>query len=223
MKARINEVFDSVQGEGLYLGEKQIFVRFFNCNLSCTYCDTKLDRFTEYEPIELFEEIKLYRDKYHSISFTGGEPLLCTDFLKEILKLTSGQGHKHYLETNGTLFSELEQLIDWIDIIAMDLKLPSSTGMGSLWQMHRKFLKIAAKKEVFLKAIICQTTSEEDLREALAMIKEISPASVLVLQPNSYEHQSVLQEKLLNFKQIGHQQGITTCVIPQMHKIMGLR
>ncbi|MDP2927423.1 MAG: 7-carboxy-7-deazaguanine synthase QueE [Candidatus Omnitrophota bacterium] len=223
MKARIAEVFASVQGEGLYLGEKQIFVRFFDCNLSCTYCDTKLDRFTEYEPKELFEEIKLYRDKYHSISFTGGEPLLYTNFLKEILKLTSGGGYKHYLETNGTLFSELKQLIDRIDIIAMDLKFPSSTGMGNLWQLHRKFLKIAARKEVFLKAIICQATYEDDLKEALAIIKEISPASVLVLQPNSYENQSVLHEKLLNFKEIAIQQGVTTCIIPQIHKIMGLR
>ena len=223
MKARIAEIFDSVQGEGLYLGEKQIFVRFFNCNLSCIYCDTKLDRFTEYEPKELFEEIRLYRGKYHSISFTGGEPLLYADFLEDILKLTFGHGHKHYLETNGTLFSELEQLIDRIDIIAMDLKFPSSTGMGNLWHLHRKFLKIASRKEVFLKAIICQATYEEDLKEALAIIKEISPHSVLVLQPNSYENQSVLHEKLLNFKQLAKQQGVTTCVIPQIHKIMGLR
>ena len=223
MKARITEVFDSVQGEGIYLGEKQIFVRFFNCNLSCAYCDTKLDRFTEYEPNELFEEIKLYRDKFHSISFTGGEPLLYADFLEIILGLTSEYGHKHYLETNGTLFSELEQLIDQIDFIAMDLKFPSSTGMGNLWQMHRKFLKIAAKKEVFLKAIICQATKQEDLKEALALIKEISPASVLVLQPNNYDDQSVLYKKLLNFKEIANQQGVTTCIIPQIHKIAGLR
>ena len=223
MKARITEVFDSVQGEGIYLGEKQIFVRFFNCNLSCAYCDTKLDRFTEYEPNELFEEIKLYRDKFHSISFTGGEPLLYADFLEAILTLTSEYGHKHYLETNGTLFSELEQLIDQIDFIAMDLKFPSSTGMGNLWQMHRKFLKIAAKKEVFLKAIICQATKQEDLKEALALIKEISPASVLVLQPNNYDDQSVLYKKLLNFKEIASQQGVTTCIIPQIHKIAGLR
>jgi len=223
VKARINEIFDSVQGEGLYLGEKQIFVRFFDCNLSCSYCDTKLDRFTEYEPKELLEEICLYRDKYHSISFTGGEPLLYADFLKEILPLTSDHGHKHYLETNGTLFSELEQLIDRIDIIAMDLKFPSSTGMGNLWHMHKKFLKIASKKEVFLKAIICQATYEEDLRQALAIIKEISPSSVLVLQPNSYENQTVLHTKLQNFKEIGNQEGVTTCVIPQIHKIMGLR
>jgi organic radical activating enzyme len=95
--------------------------------------------------------------------------------------------------------------------------------MGNLWHLHRKFLKIAVKKEVFLKAIICQATDEEDLEEALALIKEISPASVLVLQPNSYENQSVLQEKLLNFKQIANQRGVTICVIPQIHKIMGLR
>ena len=177
----------------------------------------------EYEPNELFEEIKLYRDKFHSISFTGGEPLLYADFLEVILALTSEYGHKHYLETNGTLFSELEQLIDQIDFIAMDLKFPSSTGMGNLWQMHRKFLKIAARKEVFLKAIICQATEQEDLKEALALIKEISPASVLVLQPNSYDDQSVLYKKLLNFKEIANQQGVTTCVIPQIHKIAGLR
>jgi 7-carboxy-7-deazaguanine synthase len=223
VKARVAEIFDSVQGEGLYLGEKQIFVRFFDCNLSCAYCDTKLDRFTEYEPRELFEEIRLYRDKYHSISFTGGEPLLYTDFLKEVFKLTAGRGYRHYLETNGTLFFELERLIDRIDIIAMDLKFPSSTGMGNLWHMHRKFLKIAARKEVFLKAIICQATYEEDLRQALAIIKEISPSSVLVLQPNSYENQTVLNLKLSNFKEIANQQGVTACIIPQVHKIMGLR
>ncbi|MDD5441194.1 MAG: hypothetical protein PHZ27_03180, partial [Candidatus Omnitrophica bacterium] len=138
-------------------------------------------------------------------------------------ELTSGDGHKHYLETNGTLFSELEQLIERIDIIAMDLKFPSSTGMGNLWQLHRKFLKVASKKEVFLKAIICQTTSQEDLKEALAIIKQISPSSVLVLQPNNFENQSVLQEKLSNFRKIANQQGVTTCVIPQIHKIVGLR
>lgn len=177
----------------------------------------------EYEPQELFEEIKLYRDKYHSVSFTGGEPLLYKDFLKEILELTSGHGHKHYLETNGTLFFELEDIIDRIDIVAMDLKFPSSSGMGNLWNMHRKFLKVAVQKEVFLKAIICQATLEEDLRQAIDLIRDVSPSSVLVLQPNSYENQLVLNEKLSQFKEIAIQGKVTTCVIPQIHKIMGLK
>lgn len=223
MKAKISEVFDSIQGEGLYLGEKQIFVRFFDCNLKCSFCDTRPDRFMEYEPQELFQEIKLYRDKYHSISFTGGEPLLCKDFLKEILQLTARHGHRHYLETNGTLAAELEELIEHIDIVAMDLKLPSSTGMGDLWDKHRSFLKVARRKEVFLKTIICQATSEEDLTQALELIKAVSPASILILQPNSNENHGALNEKLSKFKKLCVQQRVTACVIPQIHKIVGVR
>lgn len=223
MKAKIAEIFDSVQGEGLYLGEKQIFVRFFDCNLKCSFCDTKLDRFMEYEPQELFREIKLYRNRYHSISFTGGEPLLYKDFLKEILKLTSKHGHKHYLETNGTLAAELEELIEHIDIVAMDLKLPSSTGMGEFWDKHRSFLKVARRKEVFLKTIICKSTEENDLKQALELIKEVSPGSILILQPNSNENHGALNEKLSKFKKICGQERVTACVIPQIHKIVGVR
>jgi len=223
MKAKISEVFDSVQGEGLYLGEKQIFVRFYGCNLNCSFCDTKLERFMEYEPQELFDEIKLYRDKYHSISFTGGEPLLYKDFLKEILKLTAKRGHRHYLETNGTLAAELEELIEHIDIVAMDLKFPSSSGMGDLWGRHKDFLKVARRKEVFLKAVICLETKEEDLKQALELIKEVSPGSILILQPNSYEQHEFLQEKLSKFKNVCAQEKVTACIIPQIHKLIGVR
>jgi len=223
MKAKIAEVFDSVQGEGLYLGERQIFVRFFDCNLNCSFCDTKPDRFTEYEPQELFQEIKLYHQHYHSISFTGGEPLLYKDFLKEILKLTRRHGYKHYLETNGTLAAELEELIDHIDIVAMDLKLPSSTGLGEFWDSHRNFLKIAKRKEVFLKTIICHSTKEEDLEKAVKLIKDVSPASILILQPNSNENHGSLHEKLSRFKEICGRGKVTACVIPQIHKIAGIK
>jgi len=126
-KGKIAEVFNSVQGEGLYFGEEQIFVRFFGCNLKCKFCDTRLDRFTEYEPQELLEEIKLYQDNHRTVSFTGGEPLLQKYFLREILKLTRDEGYKNYLETNGILHSALEDVIDYVDTVAMDLKLPSST------------------------------------------------------------------------------------------------
>jgi organic radical activating enzyme len=223
MKAKIAEVFESVQGEGLYLGERQIFVRFFDCNLKCSFCDTKLNHFMEYEPQELFKEIKLYRNRYHSISFTGGEPLLCKDFLKEILKLTRKHGHRHYLETNGTLASELEEIIEHIDIVAMDLKLPSSTGLGAFWDEHRNFLKVASRKEVFLKTIICEGTKEDDLNQALKLIKEVSPATILILQPNSYENHGTLNNKLSRFKEICGQEKVTTCVIPQIHKITGVK
>jgi len=223
MKARIAEVFESIQGEGIYLGERQVFVRFFGCNLSCAYCDTKPGYFTQYSPQELLEELSLYRGKYHSISFTGGEPLLQRDFLLEVLKETAKRGYRNYLETNGTLFSELEDLIDYIDIIAMDIKLASSSGMGDLLWMHRRFLQIAAKKEVFLKIVICAGTEETDLHAALEMVKETNPGSVLVLQPNSYDEQQGLNKKISRFKDICNNSNIVSCIIPQIHKIAGVR
>lgn len=223
MKARIAEVFDSVQGEGIYLGERQLFVRFFGCNLSCKFCDTKLNRFIEYEPEELFAELKLYNGDFHSVSFTGGEPLLQKDFLKEILGLTKGVGFKNYLETNGTLPGELKEVIDYLDIVAMDIKLPSSTERPHLWGLHRQFLEIASKTEVFLKAIVCQSTQEEDIKETIRLIKQVDPTAILVLQPDSFEDQSRLTEKLENFKNICAEENITICIIPQMHKVIGVR
>jgi organic radical activating enzyme len=223
MKGKIAEVFDTVQGEGIYIGEKQIFVRFFGCNLECKYCDTKLDCFKEYDPEELLEEINLYRNGQHSISFTGGEPLLQEDFLKEILRLTSGEGFKNYLETNGTLPQALENVIEYVHIVAMDLKLPSSTWLSSFWDEHRKFLKVASSKVVFLKATICESTDEDDLKYGLKLIKENDKSAILVLQPNCYENTDIITEKLKKFKAICKKENVTACVIPQMHKVAGLR
>ena len=39
-KAKIKEIFSSIQGEGLLVGVEQIFIRFCKCNLACKYCDT---------------------------------------------------------------------------------------------------------------------------------------------------------------------------------------
>jgi len=39
-KANILEIFSSIQGEGIYIGYRQLFIRFSGCNLGCKYCDT---------------------------------------------------------------------------------------------------------------------------------------------------------------------------------------
>jgi len=223
MKGRISEVFESIQGEGVYLGERQLFVRFFGCNLKCGFCDTPASYYKEYEPSELFEELKRYRNRIHSISFTGGEPLLQKDFLKETLKLTNKTGYRSYLETNGTLPDELQEVIDYIDIVSMDVKLPTSTGQGGFWDQHARFLEIASKKEVILKIVICKSTQEEDFREAVKLIKKNNRFTALVLQPNSFDCDEVMDNKLEEFKSICVQEDLVTCVIPQMHKKAKIR
>ncbi len=223
MKGKIAEVFESIQGEGLYLGERQLFVRFFGCNLKCKFCDTRLDKFDEYEPEDLLRELKQYKERYHSVAFTGGEPLLQKDFLREAAKLTQKHKFTNYLETNGTLAEELEEVIDFLDIVAMDLKLPSSTQMQGFWDAHRRFLKVASRKEVFLKIVICHSTQEKDLHHALGLIREVHRAAVLVLQPNAQEDSVTLRKKLADYRDISGNNSVTACVIPQVHKIAGLR
>jgi len=223
MKGKISEIFESMQGEGIYAGEKQIFVRFFGCNLSCGFCDTKPYHFVEYAPRELLRHIKRYRGAHHSIAFTGGEPLMQKDFLKAAMRLTHESGFINYLETNGTLPQALEDVLDYSDIVAMDLKLPSSTREVSFWDEHRRFLNLAAGKETFLKMVICESTDEEDVRRGISLIKESHPAAVLVLQPNSYEQSDSLMEKVEYFRNICASENITVCLIPQIHKIIGVK
>jgi 7-cyano-7-deazaguanine synthase len=223
IKGRIAEIFTSVQGEGLYLGKKQLFVRFFGCNLNCAFCDTKLFHFREHTPRSLLEEISKSADNFHSISYTGGEPLQQVDFLKEVLSLSKKNRWKNYLETNGTLPEALEKVIDLVDIVAMDLKLPSSTLAGSFWPAHRDFLKIACQKEVFLKAVITQATEKDDLKAALDLIRKVDRSKIMVLQPNSFDDYALLEEKLQAFQNFSQQKGVRTFIIPQMHKLAGVK
>lgn len=223
MKGKIAEVFKSIQGEGIYFGEKQVFIRFFGCNLKCRFCDTPLKHFKEYGPDELFLELQSHGKDFNSISFTGGEPLLQKDFLKSVMRLTAKYNYKNYLDTNGTLPDALAEVVDYADIVSMDIKLPSSTGEKSFYAEHKKFLEIASAKELSVKITICSSTLESELREAVNLIKEKNKYAVLVLQPDSSEDKGILLEKLAHFKQICMKEDIITCVIPQMHKIIGVR
>ena len=115
-KVLIKEIFESVQGEGPYVGINQLFIRFSNCNLKCKYCDTDFRTdLKEYSVPELYSEIKKY-NKIHSVSLTGGEPLIEVKFLKQLLPLLN---KKVYLETNGTLYENLKTVIDYIDIVSI--------------------------------------------------------------------------------------------------------
>jgi organic radical activating enzyme len=223
MTGKISEIFTSIQGEGIYAGERQIFVRFYGCNLKCRFCDTRIDTYRKYQPQILLAQILSCGRDFHSISFTGGEPLLQKDFLKEILVLTKNAGYKNYLETNGTLPYALTEVIDFVDVVAMDVKLASSTGLLDYLAQHAAFLKIASQKEVFVKSVICEETREEDLKKAIIMLRRINPKAVFVLQPDSSQNYISLEAKIGLFREMALKNNLNARIIPQMHKLAGVK
>ncbi|MDD5292083.1 MAG: 7-carboxy-7-deazaguanine synthase QueE [Candidatus Omnitrophica bacterium] len=224
-KAKINDVFVSIQGEGKYISEPQCFIRFYGCNLNCGFCDTKISDFKQYSCEELLDELKRVisgRD-IKTVSLTGGEPLLERDFLLDFLPMLKRRGFKVYLETNGVLHNEFFDVMDNVDVIAMDIKLPSSTGQKGFWREHEEFLKAAANKDVFVKIIVCINTTLDDLKQAIKLVSGINPKLTIVLQPNSQQLGAELAAKLHEFKKYCRQHLSDVRSIPQLHKAIGVK
>ena len=223
-KAKINEIFISVQGEGPYIGLKQLFIRFCGCNLQCNYCDTQ--NIENEECLELSaEELKDYVNDFslknvHSISLTGGEPLLWFDFLQEFLPLVS---NKIYLETNATLKKNLEKIIDHIDIISADIKLPSTSGVQNSFAIHDEFFKTAKKynKEIFAKIIFDENILDDEINDCLKLAEKYDLE--LILQPKTVEDKvSVSEDKMMEVFNKFTSSHAKTRLIPQTHKFLGV-
>lgn len=221
---RIKEIFESIQGEGPYIGCKQIFVRFCNCNLKCNYCDTDFaqeEYFEDFSPAELADYIRKFDLKtIHSISLTGGEPLLAVDFLKDFLPLVSTA--KIYLETNATLADKLAEIINFVDIIAADIKLESASGIKDSYKFHDKFFEIAGPKECFAKIVFNSKISDDEIEKCCNLAKKYG--ITLVIQPEMFQNKLCVTpefaaEILDKFLKLYPD----TRLIPQMHKFLNVR
>ena len=122
---KLNSIFQSIQGEGRFQGYPSDFIRFFGCNLNCSYCDTKYtlsgDSFYFMTPEEAAG--KLNKSDVSDLCVTGGEPMCQEDELQKFLILLSGK--RISLETNGSF--ELEPLYRSFSAAKTDSELFFST------------------------------------------------------------------------------------------------
>ncbi|MDA8213246.1 MAG: 7-carboxy-7-deazaguanine synthase QueE [Clostridia bacterium] len=249
MQPRVMEMMSSIQGEGLVVGERQVFIRLAGCNLRCAYCDTP-GSFDYQEPCRvevvpgrgefdlypnpvavntLVELVKTFRPQlHHSVSLTGGEPLLFTDFISELAPLLRELGLKIYLETNGTLPEALDRVGNLVDIISMDIKLPSTTGYFDKWNDHHRFLLTAEKFTVdkYVKIVVAQSSTPDELRQASQLVASVNPGIPVVLQPVTPPRDKSIHppgaEQLLGFHQLCREFLQQVRVLPQTHKMLGV-
>lgn len=240
----LQEVFSSVQGEGPYVGTRQIFVRFAGCNLHCAFCDTPTNTKPEYfllektpglkdflqiknpvTPTRLAELIRYYYilESHHAVSLTGGEPLLHTDYIAQLVAHIPGTRRGILLETNGTLPDKLAAIINIIDIISMDIKLASSTREKTPWELHKEFLQVACQKDVYVKLVVSAATNLAELAQVVELIKSINRNIELVLQPVTAKGgiAPLDNHSVLLFQELALKTLKNVRVIPQTHLMMG--
>lgn len=248
MKTYLSEIFSSVQGEGPYVGERHLFVRFCGCHRACIFCDTVVERtetvLVEKEPgsgifdripnplstaklIELIREVD-HKKNNRRISFTGGAPLLQADYLTELLPVLKAEGHSLYLETAGDLPRELQSIIEWVDIVAMDVKLSSVTKEKNTFDAHWEFLKIcrASPVDVFTKLILSAETDEDELVTAVRGIRQAAGADTLVvIQPMTKAAKTdavPTGQQLFRWQELVGEIMPDVRIIPQTHKMLNM-
>jgi len=186
-RAPIAEIFVSRQGEGLYCGQRQIFIRFAGCNLNCSYCDEPAARDASAARRATLKEILKTVDSLRrtgspeAVSLTGGEPLLFPAFLNRLIPALKRRGLQVHLETNGSLPQAYAKLKTKPDVVAADIKLPSAAKRG-LWDAHLKFLKLCRAK-VFVKTVLDSRATLPEIARAVEVTAQAGSGIPFFWQP----------------------------------------
>jgi len=233
LTGNVVEIFASIQGEGLFCGQRQTFVRMHGCNLACAYCDTSNalsnHPYVEMTALQVAQECEALG--VSDISLTGGEPLLQAEFLSDVIitmknsiqnGAVRGRHFRFHLETNGTLPEPMKKIDHLVDVIAMDIKLPSATGLGPLWEQHVEFLEACSVDKVFVKVVVAAESTPHEITTASELVAEISANIPMILQPISGTNQPT-GEMLMSFQNTALGFLSDVRVIPQCHKILGVR
>lgn len=230
VRGHLLEIFPSHQGEGPYAGLKQVFVRLSGCHLRCVYCDTpeswerttrwKLGSEVRSNPATVEETLAAIRSlgPHPSVSFTGGEPVLQPDFVREVALGARAIGMKTYLDTSGTLAENLARCAEAIDIFAFDVKLPSCEGVRMDWDDTRRCLDLARGREAFVKIVVTQDSREDEVAQASRITP---PEFPIVLQIATAVNARTLPpdgEKLARLRAACRREVL---VLPQLHVLAG--
>ena len=207
----VNEIFGSIDGEGIRTGELATFIRLAGCNLRCVYCDTSYalqcnqgKKMTIKEIVDKANEIG-----YRNITLTGGEPLLQKNSIKLIEALIEN-GFLVNIETNGSM--DITPLLDKNVIITLDYKtLASGVNDKMLLSNIDKLRPIDVLK------FVCDRNDFDDIKHVLKghQIKSYVYFSPIFKAIQPYE--------LVDFLKELHNEGFNTNklrVQVQLHKVI---
>lgn len=274
--APVLEVFRSIQGEGLFAGRPMVFARLRGCPLRCRYCDTPgswelpararariephggpesgtssetrsaLRPAAEASARQLADWIRMAEGPAPlPVSLTGGEPLVWPDFacaLKGEL-----EGRRLHLETGGGHVRALERVLDHVDHVSLDLKLPEQLDAPVEWPLaragggaepwgeplprnedewgpvRRRALELVAGRDACAKLVISAGAAQR-YAPLLDDVALLAPRLPVFLQPVS-PRGGVLaprRAELESLVDLCVARGLDVRVVPQVHRFLKL-
>ena len=167
-KFPVLEIFGpTIQGEGMVMGKKTMFVRTAGCDYACSWCDSAFtwdgsakDEIIQMTADEIWSELKsIGKDNFSHVTISGGNPALLKN-LDEFVRILKENNLEIGLETQGSIWQ------DWfleIDDLTISPKPPSSsmsTDFNVLDSIIEKLVAGERLGNVSLKVVIF---NEEDL------------------------------------------------------------
>jgi len=237
------EVFASIQGEGRFVGQPQAFVRLFGCPLRCRWCDTPRSWNVPAgaawsTPFDVACKIAALPPRTaRTVSVTGGEPLAWPEFVRG-LKQRIGARRLH-LETAGAHPRALARVLDSVDHVSLDLKLPADLAApvpladageptpadAAQWRdVRRACLGLVRGRDACAKLIVAGGRAADDYAELLDDLQELAPDVPLVVQPVTPMAGIAAPESeiLLEIAEGALERELEVRVVPQIHRTLEL-
>ena len=171
---QVNEIFKSIQGEGPNFGKPAIFLRTAQCNLKCTWCDTKYT--WDWENYDFSKEVnEMTIDEIkesildHGINhlvITGGEPLLQQDDLADLLSFLKPDFYVE-IETNCTILPN-KMLTDLVDQWNVSPKTENSGNPLELYEDSECYYFFANQENCFFKYVVENETDIPEIKKFVA-------------------------------------------------------
>jgi len=236
-RVKISEIFTSIEGEGVLFGTKTMFVRMAGCPLRCHWCDTTyaiaMDSGNDYSIDQVKELIfENLQPNTYKVNFTGGEPLVQHEAIIELAKFVRQKGIRTYLESACYDHVRFSKVLPYIDICKIEFKLRDSNVVdnkhyNSLLYNELECLKLAVSSNitVFIKVVVTNSSSVKEFTELVHMVfKEVKTTDVagFIIQP-SYKVDEPTLDVLFGFYDVVYPLYDQVRIVPQLHKIVGVR
>lgn len=230
MKIPVLEVFGpTIQGEGMVIGKKTMFVRTAGCDYSCSWCDSKFtwdgsekNNIQLMEPKEIWDALKdKGGDRFGHVTLSGGNPGLLVH-LDGLVDLLHRADMKIALETQG---SKWQPWFINIDELTLSPKPPSSGMVTNYAKLDQIIQTLQQEQNGFfsLKIVIFD---QDDLNYAIT-IHQRYPSVELFLQVGNHNLETendreLLAQMLYNYEKLIDQvmesdELKDVRVLPQLH------